>query len=90
MNKSQLIDAIAQQADISKKEATAALDAITSTITRSLVSGEEVSLIGFGTFKISDRAARTGRNPQTGESIQIKASRAPSWKPGKLVKEAVN
>jgi DNA-binding protein HU-beta len=90
MNKSQLVEAIAHQTDINKKQAAATLDAITSTITSSLASGEEVSLVGFGTFKVSDRAARAGRNPQTGEAIQIKASRVPSWKPGKTVKDSVN
>jgi DNA-binding protein HU-beta len=89
MNKSQLVEAIAQQADISKKEAAAALDAITSNITKSLASGEEVALIGFGTFKVSDRAARSGRNPQTGETIQISAAKIPSFKAGKALKDAV-
>lgn len=90
MNKSQLIDAISEKADINKKEAQAALEAITQSIEEVLSQGEEVSLIGFGTFKVSERAARTGRNPKTGETMQIAASKSPSFKAGKALKEACN
>lgn len=90
MNKAQLIDSIAQQADVNKKQASAALDALTSIISQTLASGDNVALVGFGTFKVSDRAARSGRNPQTGETIQISAVRVPSWKAGKAIKIACN
>ncbi|MGR5536934.1 HU family DNA-binding protein [Vibrio mediterranei] len=90
MNKSQLIDAISEKADINKKEAQAALEAITQSIEEVLSQGEEVSLIGFGTFKVNERAARTGRNPKTGETMQIAASKSPSFKAGKVLKEACN
>ncbi|GEK16214.1 HU family DNA-binding protein [Aliivibrio fischeri] len=90
MNKANLIDSIAEQADLTKKQAYDALDALTLTITDALSHGEDVSLIGFGTFKISERAARTGRNPKTGEAIQIRASKIPSFKAGKALKEACN
>lgn len=90
MNKAQLIDSIALKADISKKQASAALDALTSTISQTLASGDDVALVGFGTFKVSDRAARTGRNPQTGAAIQISAARVPGWKAGKAIKDACN
>jgi DNA-binding protein HU-beta len=74
----------------SKKQASAALDALTSTISQTLASGDDVALVGFGTFKVSDRAARTGRNPQTGATIQISAARVPGWKAGKAIKDACN
>jgi DNA-binding protein HU-beta len=90
MNKAQLIDSIALKADINKKQASAALDALTSTISQTLASGDDVALVGFGTFKVSDRAARTGRNPQTGAVIQISAARVPGWKAGKAIKDACN
>ncbi|MGR5298476.1 HU family DNA-binding protein [Vibrio mediterranei] len=90
MNKSQLIDAISEKADINKNEAQAALEAITQSIEEALSQGEEVSLIGFGTFKVTERAARTGRNPKTGETMQISASKSPSFKAGKALKEACN
>lgn len=90
MNKSQLIDAVATSAEISKKEAGAAIDAFTNAVTEQLASGGEVALIGFGTFKVNERAARTGRNPQTGETIQIAASKVPSFKAGKALKDACN
>ncbi len=90
MNKSQLIDAISEKAGINKNEAQAALEAITQSIEEALSQGEEVSLIGFGTFKVTERAARTGRNPKTGETMQISASRSPSFKAGKALKEACN
>ncbi|MBT8438174.1 MAG: HU family DNA-binding protein [Gammaproteobacteria bacterium] len=90
MNKTELIDAMADSADISKAAAGRAFDAAVAAITEALKKGDQVSLIGFGTFKISERAARTGRNPQTGETIQIKASKSPAFKAGKALKDAVN
>ena len=90
MNKSELIDAIADTADISKAKAGMALDGMVSAITGALKNGDTVSLIGFGTFSVRDRAARKGRNPRTGEEIQIKASRNPAFKAGKALKDAVN
>ena len=90
MNKSELISAIAETSDLTKAAAGRALDATISAITESLKNGEPVTLIGFGTFEVRDRAARTGRNPRTGESIQIKASKNPAFKAGKALKGAVN
>ena len=90
MNKSELIDAVALSADISKAAAGRAIDAAVDTIAEALKAGDQVAVVGFGTFQVKDRAARTGRNPQTGEPIQIKASRAPSFKAGKALKDAVN
>ena len=90
MNKSELIEAIAASADIPKAAATRALDAMVDTVTESLTSGETVSLVGFGTFSVKERAARTGRNPQTGEPIQISAAKVPSFKAGKALKDSVN
>lgn len=90
MNKSELTDAIAAAADISKASASRALDAVIDSITDTLKSGDKVSLVGFGTFEIKDRAARVGRNPKTGEEITIAAARVPSFKAGKSLKDAVN
>lgn len=90
MNKSELIDAIADSADISKAAAGRAVDAVVDSITGSLQKGDPVTLIGFGTFSVKDRAARTGRNPQTGAEIQIAAAKIPSFKAGKALKDAVN
>ena len=90
MNKSELIDLIAESADISKAKAGVALEAVISGVTGALKSGDSVSLVGFGTFSVKARAARTGRNPQTGETIQIKASNVPGFKAGKALKDAVN
>jgi DNA-binding protein HU-beta len=90
MNKAELIDAVASSADLSKADATRAVDAMVDNITESLRNGDSVTLVGFGTFEVRDRAARSGRNPQTGETIQIKASRAPAFKAGKALKDAVN
>jgi DNA-binding protein HU-beta len=90
MNKAELIDAVAGSADLSKADATRAVDAVVDNITESLRNGDSVTLVGFGTFEVRDRAARSGRNPQTGETIQIKASRAPAFKAGKALKDAVN
>lgn len=90
MNKSELVDAVAEAADLSKASATRALDAALDTITAALKSGDQVTLVGFGTFSVRPRAARTGRNPRTGESIEIKASNNPGFKAGKALKDAVN
>jgi DNA-binding protein HU-beta len=90
MNKSDLIDAIADSADISKAAAGRALDGMIDSITTALKKGDTVSLVGFGSFTVRERAARTGRNPQTGATIQIKASKTPAFKAGKALKDAVN
>ena len=90
MNKSELISAITAEADISKAAAGRALDAVISAVTGALKDGEPVSLVGFGTFSVKARAARTGRNPQTGAAIQIAAANIPSFKAGKALKDAVN
>ena len=90
MNKSDLIDAIAEATGLTKADAGRALDATTDNIASSLQKGQSVSLVGFGTFSVKHRSARTGRNPRTGESIQIKASNNPSFKAGKALKDAVN
>ncbi|MCB8890699.1 MULTISPECIES: nucleoid-associated protein HU-beta [Halomonadaceae] len=90
MNKSELIEAIAASADIPKAAATRALDAMVESVTDSLKKGDSVSLVGFGTFAIKERAARTGRNPQTGQPIEISAAKVPSFKAGKALKDAVN
>ena len=90
MNKSELIDAIAAQADISKAAAGRALDAAVESITGALKKGDNVALVGFGTFEVRKRAARTGRNPATGETLKIKASKAPAFKAGATLKAAVN
>jgi len=89
MNKSELIEKMAEAADISKAAAGRALDAFTDSIAIALKEGDTVSLIGFGTFSLKERAARTGRNPQTGATIEIKASKTPSFKAGKALKDAV-
>ena len=90
MNKSELIDAIAANSGLNKADAGRALDGFTAAITNALVAGETVSMVGFGTFSVKHRAARVGRNPRTGETIQIKASNNPSFKAGKALKDAVN
>ena len=90
MNKTQLIDAIAEKADLSKAQAKAALEATLEGVTGALKDGEQVQLIGFGTFKVNNRAARTGRNPKTGEEIQIKAAKVPAFVARKPLKESVN
>ena len=89
MNKTDLIDAIASAAELNKKQAKAALEATLDAITESLKKGDAVQLIGFGTFKINERKARTGRNPQTGAEIQIAASKVPALVSGKALKDAV-
>jgi DNA-binding protein HU-beta len=90
MNKAELIDAVASGANLSQTDATDATNALLDAITSTMVKGDQVTLIGFGTFSVRERAARTGRNPQTGESIQIKASKSVGFKAGKALKDAVN
>ena len=90
MNKSELIDAIAASADIPKAVAGRALDAVIESVTGALKAGDSVVLVGFGTFAVKERAARTGRNPQTGKPIKIEAAKIPSFKPGKALKDAVD
>ena len=90
MNKTELIEAIAASADLPKAVAGRALDATVEAITNALKSEDQVVLVGFGTFSVKDRAARTGRNPQTGEPIQIAAAKIPGFKAGKALKDAVN
>lgn len=90
VNKSDLVDAIAKSADISKAAAARALDATVESIKKALKKGDTVSLVGFGTFKVGKRAARTGRNPRTGETIKIKAAKVPKFTAGKGLKDAVN
>jgi DNA-binding protein HU-beta len=90
MNKGELIEAVASSANLSRADATKAVDAILDSITNTLAKGSAVSLVGFGTFSVKSRAARMGRNPRTGESIQIPASNVPGFKAGKALKDAVN
>jgi len=89
MNKAELIDHVAASADLSKAAAGAAVEAVVSGVTGALSNGDSVSLVGFGTFSVSDRAARTARNPRTGEPINVPASKAPKFKAGKALKDAV-
>ena len=90
MNKNDLIAAVSSSAGLSKSDATRALESLLDTITNALKRGEKVSIVGFGNFSVSDRKATTGRNPRTGESIQIPASKRPKFSVGKALKEAVN
>jgi DNA-binding protein HU-beta len=90
MNKSELVAKIAEGADISLASAGRALNSLIGTVTEELANGGDVALVGFGTYKVNDRAARTGRNPQTGAAIQIAAAKVPSFKAGKALKDAVN
>ena len=90
MNKAELIDAIAKSADLTKADAGRALDGMIDAITTALKNGETVSLVGFGSFGIKERAERQGRNPQTGNTITIKAAKIPSFKAGKALKDAVS
>lgn len=90
MNKQELISKIAENADLSKAAAGNALNAVTDAITASLAKGESVTFVGFGTFSVKERAARTGRNPQTGQTIQIAAAKVPGFKAGKALKDACN
>ncbi len=90
MTKADLVNAIAEKAGLSKTDAEGALKAFTSAVTDALKAGEKVAMVGFGTFSVADRAARTGQNPQTGEKIQIAAAKVPKFKAGKALKDAVN
>ena len=90
MNKTELVAAMAEQAQISKKDAEAALKAFTDVVANELKANGKVQLVGFGTFEVSERAAREGRNPQTGETMTIEASKAPKFKAGKALKDLVN
>ena len=90
MNKAELVSAIADKAELSKKDAEAALKAFTDVIAEELKKGEKIQLVGFGTFEVSERAARTGRNPQTGEEMTIPASKAPKFKAGKALNDLMN
>jgi len=90
MNKTELVAAIAEKAGLTKKDAEAALKAFTDVVTEELKKGEKIQLVGFGTFEVSERAAREGRNPQTGKAMKIEASKAPKFKAGKALKDAVN
>ncbi len=90
MNKSEFIDAVAAESGLTKADAARAVDGVINTITNALKKGDTVTLVGFGTFEKRHRAARVGRNPRTGEALQIKASNIPSFKAGKALKDAVN
>jgi DNA-binding protein HU-beta len=90
MNKAELIDAVAEATELSRADAEKTTNAVLDSIIDALSKGDQVSLVGFGTFSVRERAARTGRNPQTGETIQIKASKSPGFKAGKAFKDAVN
>lgn len=90
MNKSELVAAIAEKSELSKKDAEKALKAFTDTVAEQLKKGEKIQLVGFGTFEVVKRAARTGKNPQTGKAIKIPASKAPKFKAGKALKDTVN
>lgn len=90
MNKAELIESVASSANLSKADATRAVDAVIDNITSALKKGQQVSVVGFGTFSVKHRAARSGRNPRTGESIDIAASNVPGFKAGKALKDAVN
>ena len=90
MNKTELIDFIAENADMSKASASRALEATLDAVTTALQKGDSVSLVGFGTFAVGKRAARVGRNPRTGTSIKIKAAKVPKFRPGKALKDALN
>ena len=90
MNKSELINTIAEQADLTKADAGRAVDAFQKAIENALIAGDSVTLVGFGTFGVKDRAERTGRNPQTGMEITIAAAKVPFFKPGKSLKDSIN
>ena len=90
MNKAELVAAMAEKAELSKKDAEAALKAFTDVVAEELKKGEKIQLVGFGTFETSERAAREGRNPQTGETMTIEASKSPKFKAGKALKDVVN
>ncbi len=90
MNKAELVAAIADKTELSKKDAEAALKAFTDVVAEELKKGEKIQLVGFGTFEVSERAERVGRNPQTGEEMKIPASKAPKFKAGKALKDMIN
>lgn len=90
MNKSELIAEVAEKTGLTKKDAEAAVKAVTNTITDAMIQGDKVQLVGFGTFEVRERAARFGRDPRTGESMEIAASKAPAFKAGQGLKDAVN
>jgi len=90
MNKSELVEAVASAADLSKADSARAVDGVIAAVTEALKSGDQVTVVGFGTFLVRKREARTGRNPRTGESIKIAASNVPAFKAGKALKDAVN
>ena len=90
MNRMELVAAIAEKSELSKKDAEKALKAFTDVVAEELKKGEQIQRVGFGTFKVSERAAREGRNPQTGETMQIKASKSPKFTAGKALKDALN
>ena len=90
MNKTQLIEAVAAKTDLKKKDAEAAVNAVVVAIQEALKAGDKVQLVGFGTFEVKERGARTGRNPQTGEAIEIAASKHPAFTAGKAFKDAIN
>ncbi|WP_440975587.1 HU family DNA-binding protein [Pseudoxanthomonas winnipegensis] len=90
MNKTDLIDSVSSEAELTKAEAARAVDAMINSVTKALKKGDAVTLVGFGTFQVRKRAARTGRNPKTGESISIAASKNPAFKAGKALKDSVN
>lgn len=89
MNKTELVAAVATKADLTKKDAEAAVKAVLDAVTEALADGDKVALVGFGTFEVKERAARTGKNPRTGEAIEIPASKVPSFKAGAALKNAV-
>ena len=90
MNKTELVAAMAAKSELTKKDSEKALKAFTEVVAKELKKGEKIQLVGFGTFEVSERAAREGRNPQTGETMKIAASKSPKFKPGKALKDEVN
>ena len=90
MTKAELVTMVAEKADLTKKDAEKAISAVVDSISETLAKGEKIQLVGFGTFEVAERAARTGKNPQTGEAINIPASKAPKFKAGKALKDVVN
>ena len=90
MTKAELVTMVAEKADLTKKDAEKAISAVVDSISETLAKGEKIQLVGFGTFEVSERAAREGRNPQTGETMKIEASKAPKFKAGKALKDMVN
>lgn len=90
MNKAEFVAAVAEKAGLSKKDAEKAVKAFTDTVSEELAKGEKIQLVGFGTFEVAERAAREGRNPRTGTTMKIEASKSPKFKPGKALKDQVN